>query len=294
METLCGEIRRIIVRQKDLATLSLREARFQLALACGLPESSFDARKHEIHELIKVEVQARCREADVDGEQWAAEPERSHGTSSNDQDEEDIGKEDNKASKKVYLVTFPHPKKDKAANGMKLKPPSSYTKREITAAMLDAVEKTQGPRLTPQRLLMMSVFRERHRDGPFHFHAPVMAQRQFRFQPLKDVLLRDYGLASHWSCSHEGYASCVAYCYVPSPRKPMQDLDDEPDLWPRDGPNKHPPLEQASRAPQQAQAWAKRREQARRARAEEGKPERFRAIDVWPIVIRENVLDIFF
>lgn len=26
-------------------------------------------------------------------------------------------------------------------------------------------------------------------------------------------------------CSHDGYASCVAYCYVPSPNKPMDDLD---------------------------------------------------------------------
>ena len=36
---------------------------------------------------------------------------------------------------------------------------------------------------------------------------------------LKKELLCKNGLASHGSCSHDRYASCVAYCYLPSPTK---------------------------------------------------------------------------
>ena len=45
------------------------------------------------------------------------------------------------------------------------------------------------------------------------------------------------------------------------------------------------------RPPLQATAWAKRKEQSRLSRAEAGKAERFDAIDIWPIVIRENIVD---
>ena len=80
----------------------------------------------------------------------------------------------------------------------------------------------------------------------------------------------------------------VAYGYLPSPRKPLNELDPKPAVWP---PDKHPPLEEASQQPQTAKATAERRESVRRHRAAEAKPEKFDDIDVWPVVIRENISD---
>ena len=73
--------------------------------------------------------------------------------------------------------------------------------------------------------------------------------------PLKKVLLRDYGLATHWSGTHDGYASCIAYGYVPSKKKPLAELDPTPELWAAVG--EHPPLAEASRAPVTAKALGK-------------------------------------
>ena len=64
------------------------------------------------------------------------------------QDEEADGEEKPDASRSVYNVTFAHPKLARAACGRALKPPGSYTQKQLIAAMLDAVQKTQGPRLS--------------------------------------------------------------------------------------------------------------------------------------------------
>jgi len=59
-----------------------------------------------------------------------------------------------------------------------------------------------------------------------------------------------------------------------------------PLLWPQ----YNPPLSIASRAPVTAAAIAKRREESRRVRAEEGKEERrFEEVDLWPIVVNESI-----
>ena len=127
-----------------------------------------------------------------------------------------------------------------------------------------------------------------------------MADRCFRFAPVKLALLREFGLASHWSCSHKMYATCVAYCYTPSPKKPVAELDPKPFLWPAckcqppgDRPCRcqpHPPLAQACQVPVTSKAVAERREAARRARAEKGKADkRFSDLDLWPVVVGENV-----
>ena len=69
--------------------------------------------------------------------------------------------------------------------------------------------------------------REKHKDGDLHDHVGLLADRAFRFAPVKKILLQDYSLASHWSCSHVGYASCVAYGYTPTQKKPFEELDKE-------------------------------------------------------------------
>jgi hypothetical protein len=109
---------------------------------------------------------------------------------------------------------LPHPKEDRSKYGFALKAPSQYTREQIIQALLHCVDLTQGPRLSRLRLLLGSVFREKHGNGSLHDHVPAQGCRSFRFNPIKQALLREYGLATHWSCTHEYYASCVAYCYL--------------------------------------------------------------------------------
>jgi hypothetical protein len=267
-----------VLQGKDLDTVTPKTTRYELARSFGMADTALDARKSLISDLIKQVVQEAC--ADL-------------GWSGPGADGEDLGQEKPLHPKKVYLVTFSHPKESFAADGTALKAPGAYSREEVGKALLDAVEKTQGPRQTPLIVQQLSVFREKHGHGAVHYHVPLLAVRTFRFQPLKDILLHDYGLASHWSCSHDGYHSCLAYCYVPSLKKPATELDDPSAvyLWPNEEDNKHPPLAEASRQPYRAAAWAKRSEKARLARAEVAKPERFEAIDVWPVVVRENIMD---
>lgn len=155
--------------------------------------------------------------------------------------------------------------------------------------MLGVLAATQSNRLSPLVFLYIAVFCEKHMSGQIHYHIAVVADRCFRFSTMKKEFLRQAGLATHWSCTHDHYASCVAYGYLPSLKKQPEHLDPEPFTWASEG-RVHPPLEQASRAPVTAMATAKRRENLRRANAAEGKSEcRFKDVDLWPIVIQENI-----
>ena len=195
---------------------------------------------------------------------------------------DDLGDEDGRKVKRVYLVTFSHP----TLPG--LRSPGEFAREGIRDVVLQAVEGTQGPRCTPLRLQYLAVFQEKHGNGEVHYHVALLADRSFRFNALKQHLLAHSSLATHWSTSHDHYASCVAYGFIPSPKKPSADLDPEPLLWAMYG-VVHPPLDQASRAPVTAKAIQQRREHLRKERAEAGKTEKFKAMDLWPIVIRENI-----
>jgi len=259
----------LLLPGKDMSLTTLKEMRENLEDHFALPRASFDARKDEIDELLKELVEAEV------------EPH---------QEEEDLGEERPDASKSVYNVTFPAPKAARTKDGTPLRAPKSYTQKQMIQAMLTCVEETQGPRLAPLRLRLMADYREKHKDGEVHDHLALLAERCFRFNPVKKCLLEKFGLASHWACHHDTYASCIAYGYVPSVRKPLAELDPHPELWAADG--VHPPLAEASRPPVTAKALAERREKRRLQKAEEGKPEaKFEDIDVWPIVIRENIPD---
>lgn len=78
---------------------------------------------------------------------------------------EDLGEENDKAARTIYLVTLPHPKTSCAQDGTVLKAPSSYTRKQIIQAFLAAMQSTQAGRNTPLRLLLMCVFREKHAKG---------------------------------------------------------------------------------------------------------------------------------
>ena len=186
--------------------------------------------------------------------------------------------------KRVYLVTLPHPQQQAASNGRALVAPGSKTRAEVLAALQAACQAAWAGRAAPLQLQRAAVFQERHCGGATHYHVALLANRPFRFAPVKEALLAASGLASHWSSTHDGYHSCVAYCYVPTPRKQQADLDGEPLLWPAD----HPALAEASRAPVTARATAANAERARRLQAEKGKPERFSVIQLWPVVIAQN------
>ena len=93
-----------------------------------------------------------------------------------------------------------------------------------------------------------------------HDHATVLAlpKKQFAFLPVKKALLSRHGLASHWSCTHNGYWSAIRYVCVPSPKKPADTLDIEPVLWAVDG--EHPPVETCRDEPMTANGSKRRAE----------------------------------
>ena len=262
-----------VLPAKDANKDTPKTVRRHLERYLGLSECSLDARADEITEMVKSLVQI---------------PAQPH------QDGEDLGEETKDASKSVYLVTFPHPKQEKNKNGITLKAPSSYTRKQIAQALLRCVELTQGLHLTPLLLLKICIFREKHSNDDLHDHGSLLGSKCFRFNPMKQALLREYGLASHWSCTHTNYASAVAYGYLPSLKKSLLELDASPYLWPeRDAPElkAHPPLAEASRMPVTAAALEERREKQRQKKAEAGKKEnKFKDIDLWPIVVAQNIL----
>jgi len=205
------------------------------------------------------------------------------------EDDGEVGEENPKASRRVYLVTAPHPRSASSSEGQQLRAPGEFSREEICNLLRAALAATQGPRCSPLNFLSMVVFSEKHQTTETHYHVAVLADRCFRFLPLKRMLLESHGLATHWSCSHDCYATCVAYGYVPSPQKTLADLDPTPFTWALSG--EHLPLAQASRPSTTSVAIAKRLEAARLKRAEQGKPEgRFRDVDLWPVVVRENIL----
>jgi hypothetical protein len=239
----------------------------------GMAEQALDERKGEIKELTWVLIQDGAFVPPA----AAAGPEA-----------EDIGVENADKVKQVYLVAFSHPKVDATKDGLPLKAPSSYTRKKMAKNTLDAFATTQGARIEPLIAKRMVVLREKHESEDLHDHLGVLADRAFRFAPLKRLLLESYGLASHWSCTHKGYASGVAYGHAPTTKKTESDLNKEPYMHPEDT---HPPIEIASRAPVTAKATAAAREQAHWAQSEAGKTRRFEDIDIWPIVAREKIAD---
>lgn len=255
----------------DLQRCSIQDFRRKLEEHLELTSGSLDPRAAEVQSILEEALQG----AKASAAQQSADS--------------DIGVEDVSKAKRAYLVTLPHTAEATSQDGHKLVPPKAFTPAQIGACFLAALAATQTARVEPLVFLLLSVFLERHSSGEVHYHVAVLADRCFRFVPLKRQLLQTDGLASHWSCSHDGYASCVAYCYLPSPKKPMEELDPNPWLWAAHGAS-HPPLSEASQAPVTSKAWSKKRERDKLQRHEQGKGERrYREVDIWPIVVAEDI-----
>ena len=200
---------------------------------------------------------------------------------------ESIGEENPGRRKKVYLVTLPHPcyAGDACVNDTTaaLSHPGSFERQAVVDLFLDVfngpvyadrgnqAQQRGPPSLTLEKLV---VFRELHQpegeDGTrhVHYHIALTASASFRFLPYKRALRVKYGLASHWSCSHNGYWSAVRYCFIPTVRKPQSELDSECVTWARIG--EHPPLFQESQEPFDSSALRRRREHIVKAASGEG------------------------
>ena len=201
--------------------------------------------------------------------------------------------------RQAYLVTLPRPTPGAVSNGVALVAPGSKTKEDILACVLDAFANPDyaNPWQAhgPVPLSKAGVWREFHFPGPngqrdVHDHVPALGLTDFRYLPVKRSLLKRHGLASHWSCSHVGYWSCVRYVAMSSPKKPYASLDHSPVLWPKDGPNKHPPVEDSVNKPVSAAALTAKRQKLVHAACEQGKAEpRVNDLDVWALVVRSGV-----
>ena len=196
------------------------------------------------------------------------------------------------ARKCVCNVTFPHPKQPASAEGVTLVAPETLGRPELLRRVLAACA---APAYASTwytgsvALDRAAVFQELHKESAEgethkHNHVAVMALEPFRFLPVKRALLYNFGLASHWSCTHEGYWSVIRYCAVASEKKPRATLDPEPLLWARVG--QHPPLLECCHEPLTAAALRKRKQRSDDLAAETGaKPARISEIDVWPVIV---------
>ena len=174
-----------------------------------------------------------------------------------------LGEENAKASREVYLVTLPNTHKEG------LKAPAAYTREQVRDALLDCCS-------TPEA------------DPAWLASHPGQAATKCKFLTLKRALLSRYQLASHWSCSHDGYWSAVRYGACATPTKRQSALDPAPVAWCSTG--KHPPLAEASRESTTTRALEKRRVAREQVAGEKGKPEpRVEEVDMWPIVVRSGV-----
>ena len=201
--------------------------------------------------------------------------------------------------RQVYLVTFPHPVETHSKTGRQLVSPGSLTKKQVLQMLMACFENPsyRNPKDIlagrPIPLSRAGLWREFHQEDEngvafAHDHTAVLASRGFMFSPVKRALLERYGLASHWSSSHDGYWSPVRYLAIPSLKKPAKSLDPYPDLWVAEG--AHPPVAECCNPPLTANAIKARREYAETKAAAEGKKQpRVSELDIWPVVISNGI-----
>ena len=166
--------------------------------------------------------------------------------------------ENGDAVRQVYLVTLAHPQGPTSREGLPLKAPSEYDRAGARDAILKCcAEPEYDPRwlsrhpgfvAQPVPVDKLVVFREYHAESAdgvthLHYHIALCLGQGARFMPFKRALLYKFGLASHWSCSHDGYWSAVLYETRATPHKMLAALDPNPLLWAADG--NHPSLEVA-------------------------------------------------
>lgn len=206
--------------------------------------------------------------------------------------------EDAKARRIAYLVTFSHTQAAQSQQGVNLVAPETLSGEALLARFRDAcqhpvhVDPFHAAQGRTVDLKLVSVWRELHTaaaDGQIHahYHLAVLGSEKFSFMPVKRALLQRSGLASHWSTTHTGYWSCIRYCCLPSPSKPLCSLDPSPALWAADG--MHPDPRTCCHEPATAAAHRARQLKAESNAAEAGKKEpRASEFDLWPIIVQNG------
>ena len=201
--------------------------------------------------------------------------------------------------RQAYLVTLPCPRPGSVSStGQPLVAPGSKTKAEVLACFLDAcahpdyANAWQGghSRVELDKAGLWREFHEERQQRDEHDHIAALAQKghDFRYLPVKRALLLRHGIASHWSCTHTGYWSCVRYCAMASPKKPDGAIDKAPELWSRQG--AHPPVIDCCYAPVTERALTAKRQKMASAAAAAGKGEpKVNDLDVWALVVRSGV-----
>jgi hypothetical protein len=214
-------------------------------------------------------------------------------------EEEGLEQEDCSRTKQVYLVTFPALRRALGqSNARGFVCPSTWSHEDLARVVLKAFRsplyttnnKNWGTKL---ELDCFVIFREHHAaindeaEGLVHWHVALKATACFRFLPYKRALSVNHGLATHWSCSHTGYWSAVRYGYMPSAKKPQEELDPTPYTWCRAG--EHLPLFQVAQEPTTAAALQRRREHKVKESCSKGKPEpRPTEMDLYPLVVQQG------
>ena len=211
---------------------------------------------------------------------------------------EDLVVEGPKDSRKqIYLVTLPHPREVGAPAG-NLRCTSTMTPEELKNMIIDAirhpvyVDAGAAHRTSTIDVVKLVVYRELHaadENGVAHphFHIALQLTSPCRFVAFKRALAQRYYVASHWSCSHDGYWSAVRYGYFPTPKKPRSSLDAKPLAWSSQG--DHPDLFEASQEPVTVAAMRRRREQKVLSANEAAVPEpRATELDLYATIVQQN------
>jgi hypothetical protein len=128
-----------------------------------------------------------------------------------------------------------------------LKKPCDLSKEEFGNLLLTCAAKSfamprQGHQVgtVTNRILKACVVDELQQNGEVHKHFPILADKPFTSGPLEKVL-REEGIAVHFSDTHSYYWTTFVYVTVPGSgpdKKKLEDLDPNPWLSPG-----HPPKE---------------------------------------------------
>ncbi len=150
--------------------------------------------------------------------------------------------QDRSRHKSVYMVTFPALTHAASTNGLRCPSALKLSREEIARCHNEAMDKpvraataTIAPGQPPAaQLVAYLVFRQMPQARPGqqerleHFQVALKARNSFRFFSVKKALQFKFGLASHWSTSHDGFWSAVRYGAFPSLSKTQKELDPKP------------------------------------------------------------------
>ena len=171
---------------------------------------------------------------------------------------------------------------------------TTLTRQQVLEGVLNAWEDPLPapggggrPRVPGQRAVKkIVVFEEAHSDGSKHFHIAVLLVKEMRWAPARRTLLERHMLAAHFSRSHAQWWSAVRYGYVPSPKKPIVDVN--PLQWVPLGCPAFS-LFDDSQQPYQVEAWVHRREKSDLAVAAAGGSATFTKLDFNTLVLAKGL-----